>query len=167
MSTIVKSKFVLLSITAIVIISVGVVAGIVLNSDQNLTNTPTASPQGNNPTQTVSPSQTPDPRNNSAEYVVTVPVEFAFGIEDRKNDWGTGGELLGIVAFFAWDPATYVRQYHVTIHMNGHPVQPHYWGQIENDDFHSFSKTTLPNLVDGTTYILANDQASQGEINYY
>jgi hypothetical protein len=49
--------------------------------------------------------------------------------------------------------------------MNGHPVQPHYWGQIENDQFHSFNKTTL-SWLDGTTYILANDQAGEGEINY-
>jgi hypothetical protein len=76
----------LLSIAVIAVISVGLVVGLSLNSNQELNNQPTPTPQINSPTS--SPSQTNDPRNNSAEYTVTVPVEFAFGIEDRKNDWG-------------------------------------------------------------------------------
>jgi hypothetical protein len=103
-SAIIKNKVALLSIALITVISVGLVVGLSLNSNQELNNQPTPTPQINSPTS--SPSQTNDPRNNSAEYTVTVPVELAFGIEDRKNDWGTGGELLGVVAFFAWEPGT-------------------------------------------------------------
>jgi hypothetical protein len=49
--------------------------------------------------------------------------------------------------------------------MNGNLMEPHYWGSYENDESHLYNKTML-SLEDGVTYILGNDEASQGEINY-